>query len=57
VARGTDISIGTLAKVKYFSQSQSQFTGSSPENNGKLSLGLAIDRLKWGLVSLIGSTI
>jgi hypothetical protein len=42
--------VGMLAKAKYFSQSQSQLTGSSLEKEGKSNLGLAMDRLKWDVL-------
>jgi hypothetical protein len=45
VARGTQFSMGILAKEKYFSHSLSQLTGSSQVQGGKSSLGVVMDRL------------
>jgi hypothetical protein len=55
VAKGTQFSIGTLASEKYFSHCLSQLKGSSPRNVGKSNFGLAIERLKLGLLSLLCS--
>jgi hypothetical protein len=48
------LSIGTLAKEKYFSHWRNQLNGSSPEKVGKSSLGLAMDKLNCGWVFLFG---
>jgi hypothetical protein len=48
------VSIGTLAKAKYFSHCLNQLTGSSPPKFGKSNFGLAIDKLKWFRFGYLG---
>jgi hypothetical protein len=52
VAKGTQFSMGTWVRVKYFSHCLNQLNGYSPVKTGESIFGRAIERLKWSRLAL-----